>query len=206
MHRDDLTRRWFLARLTASGGAGLLTVSHSSMSLALDTQLAVTPHCLDDEPNSGPNRGPLLYAPIPRKTGSTGEPGDELSPSFLAEPVATRSASAPSVPRLGGPLARRHNRYVRQRRISISRPPIYRCRGAFPLRHHRAGPLSRTDASLSREIPGSSPAVTTQHYFPDELKRQRRHFQPAAAAQDCSTTRYDGQLRHGSRSSLIYGL
>jgi len=40
MHPDDLTRRWFLACLTASGGAGLLTVSHSSVPLAKDTQLA----------------------------------------------------------------------------------------------------------------------------------------------------------------------
>jgi hypothetical protein len=61
MARDELSRRWFFACLSAGGGAGLLMVGQTRMPLAQDRQLAVTPHCVD-EPTPIQTEGPYYLA------------------------------------------------------------------------------------------------------------------------------------------------
>src|SRR5262245_64843609 len=111
MHPDDLTRRWFLACLTASGGAGFLTASHSSMPLAQGTQLAVTPHCLDDEPTPAQTEGPYFTPHSPEKRDLR-KPGDKGIPFILRGAVVNRSCRhIRSV--FVEPMDRRITRFVR---------------------------------------------------------------------------------------------
>ncbi len=167
MHRDDLTRRWFLACLTASGGAGLLTVSHSSMPLAQDTQLAVTPHCLDDEPTPAQTEGPYFTPQSPEKRDLR-EPGDEGIPFIFSGAVVTRSC-----------------RPIRSVLVDLwhaDTTGVYDNEG-YRFRGHQytdAEGHFRFDTIVPGLYPGRTrhfhvkyqaphqPMLTTQHYFPDE--------------------------------------
>jgi protocatechuate 3,4-dioxygenase beta subunit len=67
LERGERSRRWFLACLTAGAGASLLTAGHTSISLANDRQLAVTPHCADDEPTPVQTAGPYFLPKSPKR-------------------------------------------------------------------------------------------------------------------------------------------
>jgi protocatechuate 3,4-dioxygenase beta subunit len=172
MHPDDLTRRWFLACLTASGGAGLLTASHSSMALAQDTQLAVTPHCLDDEPTPTQTEGPYFTPHSPEKR-DLGKPGDKGIPFIFSGAVVTRSC-----------------RPVRSVLVDLwhaDATGVYDNEG-YRFRGHQytdAEGHFRFDTIVPGLYPGRTrhfhvkyqaphqPVLTTQHYFPDESENDR---------------------------------
>src|SRR5262245_61518184 len=89
MERDELSRRWFLACLTAGGGVSLLTVGHIRMPLAQDRQLAVTPQCVDDEPTLAQTEGPYYLPKSPKRRNL--RDGGVGIPFILSGTVVSRS-------------------------------------------------------------------------------------------------------------------
>jgi protocatechuate 3,4-dioxygenase beta subunit len=166
MARDELSRRWFLAWLSAGGGASLLTAGQIGLPLARDRQLAVTPHCGDDEPTPKQTEGPY-YSPNSPERRSLRD-GEEGVPFVLSGTVVSRSCRP--VPSVLVDLWHADGRGE------------YDLEG-YRFRGHQftnAEGHFRFDTILPGLYPGRTrhfhvkyqaphqPVLTTQHYFPDE--------------------------------------
>jgi len=171
MAHNELSRRWFLACLTAGGGASLLTVGQTRMPLAQDRKLAVTPHCADDEPTPDQTEGPFFLPQSPERRNL--REGGEGIPFVLSGIAVSRSCRPiPSV------------------LVDLWHADA---RGEYDLEGYRFRGHQYTDAEgyfrfetiLPGLYPGRTrhfhvkyqaphqPVLTTQHYFPDEPENDR---------------------------------
>jgi protocatechuate 3,4-dioxygenase beta subunit len=171
MKHDELSRRWFLACLTAGGGASLLTVGDVGMPLANDQQLAVTPRCGHDEPTPVQPEGPYYLPKSPERRNLRN--GGEGIPLVFSGTVVSRSCRP--VPSVLVDLwhADERGKYDLEG---------YRFRG------HQFTNVKghfRFDTILPGLYPGRTrhfhvkyqaphkPVLTTQHYFPGEPENDR---------------------------------
>jgi protocatechuate 3,4-dioxygenase beta subunit len=171
MEHDELSRRWFLACLTAGGGARLLIVGDVGLPLANDRQLAVTPRCGHDEPTPVQTEGPYYLPKSPERRNLRN--GGEGIAFVLSGTVVSRSCQP-----------------IRSVLVDLWHA---NARGEYDLAGYRFRGHQFTNAEghfrfetiLPGLYPGRTrhfhvkyqaphrPVLTTQHYFPAEPENDR---------------------------------